>query len=154
MKSQGVLTWPQQRLLECGLCPLQVARRLTPGRKLSPRQLRNRAVTVSRVLRQGNCGALYARRLGALLEIDASLLELPCRCWPSSWRGDESKAQSQNAVETLGAPPGALLPASAAASTAAGEGAHRKSRPRTLSPDAPPLRRPQSGRMEILRLVP
>lgn len=131
-----MLTLPQKRLQELGLTTVQIARKMNPGVRLTKKQLQNRAATVSRVLRQGNCGEDYARRLARLLDVSPDLLELPCQCWPPTWQGmAETKDPAQGTTVTP-----------THASTTAG-GANQGSRLGSR-------RRPSPNRIEILRLVP
>ena len=80
------LNFPQKRASELGLDAQAIVRKMNVGVRLTPRQIDNRAATVKRVLRQGNCGAVYAQRLGHALGIEGAWLELPIDCWPESWR--------------------------------------------------------------------
>ncbi|RYG66526.1 hypothetical protein EON80_15250 [bacterium] len=88
-----LVTYPLLVMREKGLTPQKIVRVMNRGRRLTPKQIENRARVVTRVLRHGNCGELYARQLARILEIDATYLELPRQCWPQAWR-------NQGAAET------------------------------------------------------
>lgn len=124
-----MLTYPQKRMAEKGLDPVAIVRTMNRGRRLSQREIKNRAAVVSRVLRNGNCGELYARRLARILDIDATYLELPRQCWPKRWRGDQGAAETP-------------------------ETTHAASGGRGCSPARRTTPKPNPRRIQVLRLLP
>jgi hypothetical protein len=130
------LTLPQRRMREMGLTTKQVVQRMNRGRRFTKKQLETRAHYLSRVLRYGNAGRVYALDLANVLNLDASLLELPCLCWPAAWHGNAEASTSAQGV---------FSKPRDAPTTARGcnQGSRAGSR-----------RRPSPNRIEILRLVP
>lgn len=108
---EAKLTGPQRAFLASGLKETHVARRLIGWSRPTPKQVQGAVRYMREVLRRGNAGEDYARRLAALIGCRADLLMLPRACWPyddlpyrgAAERGAEGMAATMPSLKAVGA---------------------------------------------------